>query len=62
MKTKPNTLAGSEVVQGQRFDGDDSWWIVEEGCEDVGPFATREDAEAWKREFIGPDGWIVVDG
>lgn len=61
MKNKPNTLAGCEVVRGQRFDGDDSYWIVEEGCEDVGPFATHAEAEEWKREHIGPDGWAAAD-
>lgn len=55
MKTNPNTT-NARILPGARFEGDDTFWITENGCEDIGPFDTRELAEEFYAEFVGPTG------
>ena len=53
MNTNTNTTAAI-IEQGTRFAGDDTWWITEQGCEDLGPFDDQDAARAFYAQHIGP--------
>ena len=55
MKTGNNTR-NARILAGTRFEGDDTFWIVENNCEDLGPFDSRQIAEDFYAEFVGPTG------
>jgi hypothetical protein len=53
MKTQPMDYTEAEVrlgEQGRISDTEGYWWVCLEGCEDEGPFDTREEAEQYLAE------------
>jgi hypothetical protein len=53
MKTQPMDYTEAEVLlgeQGRISDTEGYWWVCLDGCEDEGPFDTREEAEQYVSE------------